>query len=57
MPLAWFTFSTFLGPLLGPLLSSFIAYNTDWRWVFWTNNIWSASMWLAIFFWLPETCE
>lgn len=57
MPSALFTLSPFIGPILGPLISSFIAFNTNWRWIFWTCNIWSACMFLALYFCVPETCE
>ncbi len=47
VPMSIYTNGPFLGPVFGPLLSGFINQNTNWRWTFWTINIWSAVM-LAI---------
>lgn len=57
MPVEVFSISPYLGRVLGPLISGFVAYNADWRWVFGFLNIWSAVMCAALFFCVPETCE
>ena len=57
MPVAIFTMTPFLGRIIGPIVGSFIAFNADWRWVFWFMNIWSAIMFVALYFFVPETCE
>lgn len=55
VPMAIYTNGPFLGPVFGPLLSGFINQNTDWRWTFWTINIWSAVMLAILVFFGPES--
>lgn len=35
-PMAVYTVSPFLGPVLGPLVAGFINENTSWRWTYYT---------------------
>lgn len=39
--MAVYTISPFLGPVLGPLISGFINQNTNWRWTYYTQIIWT----------------
>ncbi|SNX84327.1 related to multidrug resistant protein [Melanopsichium pennsylvanicum] len=55
VPMAIYTNGPFLGPVFGPLLSGFINQNTNWRWTFWTINIWSSVMLLILIFFGPES--
>lgn len=55
VPMSIYTNGPFLGPVFGPLLSGFINQNTDWRWTFWTINIWSAVMLAILILFGPET--
>ncbi|KAH8801726.1 MFS multidrug transporter-like protein [Xylogone sp. PMI_703] len=47
MPSAFFIFSPFLGPALGPVIGSFVTVRKHWRWTQWTL------IFFAIFSWLP----
>ncbi|KAJ2916645.1 hypothetical protein MD484_g3772, partial [Candolleomyces efflorescens] len=50
-----FTASVFMGPVLGPIVSGFIAESSaTWRWVFWVMMIFAGVCTLTLFF-LPET--
>lgn len=55
VPMAIYTNGPFLGPVFGPLLSGFINQNTNWRWTFFTINIWSAVMLAILVFFGPES--
>lgn len=55
VPMAIYTNGPFLGPVFGPLLSGFINQNTNWRWTFWTINIWSTVMLVILVLFGPET--
>ncbi|EST05577.1 Major facilitator superfamily [Kalmanozyma brasiliensis GHG001] len=55
VPMSIYTNGPFLGPVFGPLLSGFINQHTNWRWTFWTINIWSSVMLAILFFFGPET--
>ncbi|CAI6335912.1 unnamed protein product [Periconia digitata] len=43
-PMALFSFGALFGTGLGPLVSGFIAQNTNWRWIFYTQTISCAVM-------------
>ncbi|CEH13272.1 Synaptic vesicle transporter SVOP and related transporters (major facilitator superfamily) [Ceraceosorus bombacis] len=55
LPMAAYTMSPFLGPILGPLYAGFATYFSTWRWTFWTINIWSFIMWIALLLFVSET--
>jgi MFS family permease len=40
-PMALYTISPFIGPVLGPAFSGFINQHTSWRWTFYTMIIWA----------------
>ncbi|KAJ3813559.1 major facilitator superfamily domain-containing protein [Lentinula aff. lateritia] len=48
-PMAVYTISPFIGPVVGPLLSGFINQNTNWRWTYYTLTIWTFTQTLALF--------
>ncbi|KAF3761530.1 MFS general substrate transporter [Cryphonectria parasitica EP155] len=54
-PLTLFTAAPFLGPCVGPLMGGFINSNVNWRWTHYVMIIWASCMFLAIFFFVPET--
>ena len=43
------------GPTLGPLLGGLIVGSLQWRWIFWTTTIVSATVTVVIYFFLYET--
>ncbi|KAG8737111.1 hypothetical protein FRC10_008578, partial [Ceratobasidium sp. 414] len=56
-PMACYTISPFIGPVLGPAFSGFINQNTSWRWTFYTLIIWAAVQLVALYMFVPETYE
>ncbi|KAG5730017.1 hypothetical protein E4T56_gene20192 [Termitomyces sp. T112] len=54
-PMAVYTISPFIGPVLGPLLSGFINQNLYWRWTFRIQTIWVFIQYIALFILVPET--
>ncbi|KAI0366395.1 MFS general substrate transporter [Pilatotrama ljubarskyi] len=54
-PMAVYTLSPFIGPVLGPLISGFIVQNTDWRWCYRVLLIWQAVQTILLFTCVPET--
>ncbi|BFZ64106.1 hypothetical protein YB2330_005245 [Saitoella coloradoensis] len=54
-PMAVYTASPFLGPVVGPILGGFIVAGAGWRWVFWVSLIWSFVVLVAIALGVPET--
>lgn len=54
-PMTLFTASPFLGPCVGPLMGGFINSNVNWRWTHYFMIIWAFCMFVAIFFFVPET--
>ena len=55
--MAIYTLHPFIGTMLGPVLSGFINQNTNWRWTYWTLQIWIFVQLLAIIGLVPETFE
>ncbi|EPT01658.1 hypothetical protein FOMPIDRAFT_1036148 [Fomitopsis schrenkii] len=51
-PMAVYTISPFLGPVLGPLVSG---YNVNWRWVYRVLLIWQFTMLCLLILIVPET--
>ncbi|KAH9476477.1 Efflux pump atB [Psilocybe cubensis] len=54
-PMAVYTISPFIGPVLGPLLSGFINQNLQWRWTYYILLIWSGLELVALILLVPET--
>jgi MFS family permease len=56
MPLAFFTVSAFLGPVIGPVYGSFVEqFSSQWRWTLWTITIWSFVNLVCLIAFTPET--
>ncbi|KAE9398023.1 MFS general substrate transporter [Gymnopus androsaceus JB14] len=53
-PMAVYTISPFIGPVVGPLIR-FINQNTNWRWTYYTLIIWTFVQIIALFLFVPET--
>ncbi|KAF8879767.1 major facilitator superfamily domain-containing protein [Gymnopilus junonius] len=54
-PMALYTISPFVGPVVGPLLSGFINQNLDWRWTYYILIMWALGELLALVLFVPET--
>ncbi|ESZ98318.1 hypothetical protein SBOR_1311 [Sclerotinia borealis F-4128] len=54
-PMSLFSGAALFGTGLGPLVSSFIAQNTSWRWIFWVQVITNGLLLVAIILFFPET--
>ncbi|EKM59644.1 uncharacterized protein PHACADRAFT_137679 [Phanerochaete carnosa HHB-10118-sp] len=54
-PMAFYTGSPFIGPVLGPLIAGFINQNTSWRWTFRILIIWTFAVWNMLIAFVPET--
>ncbi|KAE8379895.1 major facilitator superfamily domain-containing protein [Aspergillus bertholletiae] len=54
-PMMIYTASPFVGPELGPLVGGFINQYTNWRWTFYVLLIWTATLIVSIYFFVPET--
>lgn len=54
-PMAIFSASPFLGPVVGPLLGDFINQYTHWRVTFYLQMVWTFVLWLALIVAVPET--
>ncbi|MDP3704707.1 MAG: multidrug effflux MFS transporter [Legionellaceae bacterium] len=55
--LAWMNGITVLAPALGPLFGGMILVVASWRWIFIILAIWAFFAWIALFKFMPETCE
>lgn len=56
IPMAFYTTTPFLGPVIGPMYGGFIqSFSKTWRWCFWVITIWSFFVWIALLFGAPET--
>ncbi|KAI4591791.1 hypothetical protein KJ359_012595 [Pestalotiopsis sp. 9143b] len=55
VPLALFTAASFLGPVLSPIVGAFICQYTSWRWCYWVVLILSATVYVCMLAFLPET--
>ncbi|OAV91117.1 hypothetical protein PTTG_07888 [Puccinia triticina 1-1 BBBD Race 1] len=54
--ISFFTASAFIGPAIGPVVSSFIVESSlGYRWIFWVLMIGGGASWLASLMLLPET--
>ncbi|KAI0079678.1 MFS general substrate transporter [Panus rudis PR-1116 ss-1] len=54
-PMAVFTISPFIGPVVGPLISGFINQNTYWRWTYRVMIIWISVELVGLLLFVPET--
>ncbi|KAK7046010.1 hypothetical protein VNI00_007005 [Paramarasmius palmivorus] len=54
-PMAIYTLSAFIGPIIGPLYSGFVNENINWRWTFRIILIWTFVQTVAIYLFVPET--
>lgn len=54
-PMAIYTGSPFIGPVLGPLIAGFINQNTTWRWTFRILIAWTFAVWMMLLVLVPET--
>jgi multidrug resistance protein len=54
-PMALFSGAALFGTGLGPMISSFIAQNTTWRWVFWVQVITNGLLIAAVTLFFKET--
>lgn len=51
-----FSCSVFIGPVLGPIIGSFVTQSyLGWRWVFWVMMIFAGFCWVLILLFMPET--
>lgn len=55
VPLALFSAASFLGPVLAPTAGGFVSQYTSWRWNFWIVLILGGTVYVTMFFFLPET--
>lgn len=51
----WFALSPLLSPIFSPVAGGWINGHVSWRWVYWIGLIMSGAIFLAAFFFLPET--
>ncbi|KDQ49456.1 hypothetical protein JAAARDRAFT_187026 [Jaapia argillacea MUCL 33604] len=56
-PMAVYTMSPFIGPVLGPLISGFINQNVDWRWTYRVLICWIFVQTICLYLLVPETYE
>ncbi|KAK7444059.1 hypothetical protein VKT23_015456 [Stygiomarasmius scandens] len=54
-PMAIYTISPFIGPVVGPLMGGFINQNLDWRWTYYILIMWTFVQTVALFLLVPET--
>jgi DHA1 family multidrug resistance protein-like MFS transporter len=51
-----FTTTGFAGPILGPIIGSYVAQSyLGWRWCYWITAIWNGFCFLMVVFCMPET--
>ena len=55
VPLALFSAAIFLGPVVAPLVGGFVTEYIHWQWNFWLVLMIGGLVYLAMFFYLPET--
>ncbi|KAF9219406.1 MFS general substrate transporter [Gyrodon lividus] len=54
-PMAVYTMSPFIGPVVGPLIAGFINQNVYWRWTYWVLLCWIFVEMVTLFLLVPET--
>jgi DHA1 family multidrug resistance protein-like MFS transporter len=51
-----FTTTGFVGPILGPIIGSYIAQSgLGWRWCYWITAIWNGASFVLVMLFMPET--
>ncbi|KIM23576.1 hypothetical protein M408DRAFT_332296 [Serendipita vermifera MAFF 305830] len=55
LPMAVYSASPFMGPVLGPIFAGFINQNTSWRWTWYVQIIWATVELALLVFAVPET--
>ena len=55
--IAFASIGSMLGPSLSPIIGGLICQYLDWHWIFWFLLMLSGVSFLAILFFLPETCR
>lgn len=55
LPMALFSSSVLLGPVIGPIYSSYLAAYSNWRWILWVILIWAGIGTILIICTVPET--
>lgn len=56
LALPLFTSTGFVGPILGPILGSYIAEShLGWRWCYYITAIWNATSFVMVMMFMPET--
>ena len=55
--IAFWGFAACGGPVVGPVIGGFTSQALGWRWTIWPLLFASATAWVMIFFFLPETGE
>ncbi|KIO17712.1 hypothetical protein M407DRAFT_32619 [Tulasnella calospora MUT 4182] len=55
LPMAIYSVSPMIGPVLGPAVSGFINQDTHWRWTYWVIVIWAGVELALLVFLVPET--
>ncbi|KIO18170.1 hypothetical protein M407DRAFT_246553 [Tulasnella calospora MUT 4182] len=55
LPMAIYSVSPMIGPVLGPAISGFINQNTHWRWTYWVIVIWAGVELALLVLLVPET--
>ncbi|KAJ8593269.1 MFS general substrate transporter [Rhizopogon salebrosus TDB-379] len=54
-PMAVYTMSPFIGPVVGPLISGFINQNLYWEWTYRVQLCWISAEFLMLVMFVPET--
>ncbi|KAJ7675614.1 MFS polyamine transporter [Mycena polygramma] len=54
-PMAIYSLTVLLGPVLGPICGAWIAERSTWRWVFWATTIVDGMLQILAIFFLPES--
>ncbi|KAL1939904.1 hypothetical protein VTO73DRAFT_9604 [Trametes versicolor] len=54
-PMAVYTVSPFVGPVLGPVMAGFVVQNADWRWCYRVLLIWQFVQIVMLYLCVPET--
>ncbi|EDO15768.1 hypothetical protein Kpol_478p3 [Vanderwaltozyma polyspora DSM 70294] len=53
--IALFSLGVFVGPILGPVMGSYIVQHTTWRWLEYVIGCFSAAIFVALLFFMEET--
>ncbi|CDH17766.1 related to Polyamine transporter 1 [Zygosaccharomyces bailii ISA1307] len=50
-----FALGVFVGPIIGPVMGSYIVQHTTWRWLEWVVAFFATGNFIAMFLWVDET--